>query len=68
MLDNDNSVADIAQALERLDQTLVVTLVKADRGLVQNIEHAHKARTDLGSQADALGLAAGKRRRGTVER
>ena len=68
MFDNDNGIADIAQALERLDQALVVTLMKTDRGLVQNIEHAHETRADLRCQANTLCLATGKRRRGTIER
>ena len=32
VFDDDNGIADIAQALERLDQALVVTLMKTDRG------------------------------------
>ena len=67
VFDNDNGIADIAQALERLDQALVVTLMKTDRGLVQNIEHAHETRADLRCQANTLCLATGKRRRGAIE-
>lgn len=68
MFDDDNGIADIAQALERLDQALVVTLMKTDRGLIQNIEHAHETRADLRCQANTLRLATRKRRRGTIER
>ena len=67
MFDDDNGIADIAQALERLDQALVITLMKTDRRLVQNIEHAHETRADLRCQSNTLCLATGKRRRGTVE-
>ena len=40
MLDDDDGIAQIAQALERPEQALVVTLVQADRGLVEHVEHA----------------------------
>ena len=68
VLDDDNGITDIAQALERLDQALVIALVKADRRLVQNVQNAHEAGADLCCQANALGLTAGKRRRGAIER
>jgi hypothetical protein len=42
--------------------------VQADRGLVEHVEHADQARTDLGGQPDALGLAAGQRARRPVQR
>ena len=41
--------------------------MEADRWLVQNVQHTHEAGADLRCQANALGLASGKRRRGTVE-
>ena len=61
VLDNDQRVAQIAQALERLEQAGVVALVQADGGFIQNVEHAHQGRADLRGQADALRLAAGER-------
>ena len=45
-----------------------VTLVQADRGLVQDVERVDQLRPDLGRQPDALRLAAGERRRQPVER
>ena len=68
MLDHDYRIADIAQALQRGDQALVIALVQTDRRLVQNIEHAHKAGTDLRRQTDALSFAARKRGRSAIER
>ncbi len=68
VLHHHNGVAQIAQVLQRADKALVVTLVQADGGLVQDVQHAHQARADLGCQADALGLAAGKRCSGALER
>ena len=48
VLDHDHGVALVAQALERVDETVVVALVQADGGLVEDVEHAHEARADLG--------------------
>ena len=42
--------------------------MRCDGGLVEDVEHAHEARADLGGQADALRLAAGERRRRARER
>ena len=68
MLDDDQRVADVAQMLERLDEPRVVALVQADGRLIQNVEHADKAGTDLRRQPNALGLAAGERARSAGER
>ncbi|VWM05150.1 Uncharacterised protein [Collinsella intestinalis] len=68
VLDDDHGVAQITQTLERGDESLVIALMQADGGLIQDVEHAHEARADLGRQADALGLAARKRRGGAIER
>src|SRR5262249_21543994 len=44
-----------------------IARMKADGRLVQNVEHAAKARSYLRGQADALGFPAGKRGGGTIE-
>jgi hypothetical protein len=54
-------VAEIAQPLQRRDQTRVVALVEADRWLVEDVKHAHERRADLGGQPDPLRLAARQR-------
>ena len=68
VLDDDHRVAEVAQPLERRDQLRVVALVQADRGLVEDVEHADERGADLRRQADPLGLAAGERRGGAVHR
>jgi hypothetical protein len=68
VLDDDEGVAEVAQPHQGLDEPVVVALVQADRGLVEDVEHAHQAGPDLGRQADALGLAAGQRARRAIER
>ena len=68
VLHDHHGVAQVAQALQRGDEPLVVALVQPDGGLVQNVEHAHEPGADLGGQPDALGLAAGERGRGPLQR
>ena len=43
VLDHDHGVAEVAQALEGLEQARVVALVQADRRLVEHVEHAGQA-------------------------
>ena len=45
---------------QSLDQPGVVPLVKADGGLIQDVENAGQVGADLSGQADALRLAAGE--------
>ena len=68
VLDDEHGVAQVAQVFECGDESLVVALVQADRGLVEHVEHAAKPRADLRGEADTLALAAGERRRRAVER
>ena len=67
VLDHHHRIAEVADLLQRLEQAEVVALVQSHRGLVEDVEHALHARPDLGGQADAVGLAAGQGRGGTVE-
>ena len=60
VLDDDHRVAEVAQALERADQLLVVALVQADRGLVEDVEHARPGSSRSASRA---GSAAPRRPR-----
>ena len=68
VLHHDHRVAQVAQSAQRAEQALVVPLVQPDARLVEDVEHAHQPRADLGGQPDALGLAAGERRRAAAER
>ena len=58
MFDDDDRVAEIAQPLQRDEQAVVVALVQADRGFVEDVEDAGKAAADLAGEADSLGFAA----------
>ena len=61
MFNHQNGIAAIAKGLESFDQNLAVPGMQADGGFIQDITNPGKIRSQLGSQADALGLAAGKR-------
>ena len=67
VLDDEHGVAEIAQALECPDQLVVVPLVKTDRRLVQDVEHAHELGADLRRQPQPLCFPSRQRRRGAVE-
>src|SRR3954451_23898312 len=67
VLDHDYGVAEVTKSLQRVEQARVVALTKADRGLVEYVEHARQARANLRGQADALALAAGQRAGGAGE-
>ena len=58
MLDHDHGIADIAQVFQRAQQAVVIPLVQANRGFVEDIQHAHEAGADLAGQANALCLTA----------
>ena len=58
MLDHDDGVAQIAQPPQRVEQPRIVALMQTDRRLVQHIEDARQARSDLAGQTDALAFAA----------
>ena len=59
VLDDDDRVADVAQALEGGQQPLVVAVVQANGRLVEDVQHPDQTGADLRGEADALGLAAG---------
>src|ERR1035441_10149252 len=61
VLDDQDGVAQVAKFFEGLDEAVVVALVEADGGLVEDVEDAAEAGTNLGGEADALALAAGER-------
>ena len=67
VLDHQHRVALVAEPLQGADQLPVVALVQPDGGLVEDVEHAHEARPDLGGQPDPLGLAARQRPGGAGE-
>ena len=67
VFDDDDRVAQVAHALQHVEQLAVVPLVQTDRRLVEDVQDAGQPGADLGREPDALALAARKSRRGTVE-
>ena len=68
VLDDKDGVAQVAHALQRLDEAGVVALVQADARFIQDVEDAHELAADLGGQADALRFTAGEGRCRAIER
>ena len=60
VLHHNEGVAQVPQALEGVQKHVVVPLVQADGGLVQNVQHPHEGGADLGGQPNPLALAAGQ--------
>ena len=67
VLHDDDRIADVAQLLQRTDKALVVALVEADAGFVEDVEHVHQLRAYLRGEADALALASGQAHGRAVE-
>ena len=61
VLDQQQGVAQVAEFLQGGQQPGVVAGVQADRRFVQHVQHSAEPAADLGREADALHLAAGKR-------
>ena len=68
VLHDQHRVAEVAQALESIEQPRVVAGVQPDGGLIENVENANEPRAHLRGQTDALRFAAGKRAGRAVER
>ena len=67
VLHHHDGVAALLQAVEHIDEALVVARMEADGRLVEDVEHANEAAADLRGQADALHLAAREGRALAVE-
>ncbi len=68
VLDDQDGVAEIAQALEDFDEAMRVARVQADGRLVEHVERADQMRAERGGQLNALRFAAGKRGGQPIER
>ena len=58
VLNNDNGISQVAQFLQRTDESLVVTLMQTNAGLVEDVEHVDQLGTYLCGQSNALTLTA----------
>ncbi|MPM10218.1 hypothetical protein SDC9_56546 [bioreactor metagenome] len=60
---HQKGVSQVPQVLHGGKQQVVVPLMEADGGFIQNIENSHEGGADLGGQADALAFSARERTR-----
>src|SRR5688572_33021823 len=60
VLDDQDRIPQIPQTLEGRDEPPVIPLVQPHAGLIEDVEYAHQAASNLRRQPDALGLAAGQ--------
>src|ERR1035437_5383017 len=67
VLDDDDSVAQVAQLFQDVDETGGVAGVEANGRLVEDIERADQLRAERGGKLNALRLAAGERGGEAVE-
>ena len=68
VLDDDDGVSLVAQALEDFDEAVGVARMQADAGLIEHEERVHQTRAEAGREVDPGGFAAGQGARGAVER
>ena len=68
MLDDDDRIADVPQALEHADQPVGIPRMQADGGLVEDVHGADERAAEGGDEVDALAFAAGKGVAGAAER
>ena len=50
----DDGITQVAQFLQTVDESLVVSLVQTDTWLVEDVEHIDELTANLGSKTDAL--------------
>src|ERR1041385_1669715 len=68
VLDDDDGIARVAQGLEDADKAGRVVRVQADAGFVEDEEGVDQARAEAGGEVHTLGLAAGERAGGAIQR
>ena len=61
VFDNKYGITAVSKLLKRLNKTVVVSLMQTNGRLVQNVENAHEAGTNLCCQANTLGFSTRKR-------
>ena len=67
MFNYQQRVTQVAQACQRLDQTLIIALVEANTWFIKNVEHSHQSRADLRCQAYALCFSTRKTSGGPIQ-
>ena len=60
MLDDNNCVAQVPQAMDDTDEALSITLVQTDTRFVQDVERAYEAAPELRRESHTLALPTGE--------
>jgi hypothetical protein len=60
MLDDNNRVPQVSQAMDDTDEALGITLVQTDTRFVQDVERAYEATSELRRESHALALPTGE--------
>ena len=60
MFNHDHCISQIPQTTQGSQQLVIISLMKSDTWLIQNISNAYQPRTDLSCQTDTLGFTAGQ--------
>jgi hypothetical protein len=60
VFDDDEGISEVAEAFEGGEEAVIVAGVEADGGFIEDVEDASESGAELGSEADALGFAAGE--------
>ena len=58
MFDHDDRISQVSQMLQRMQQLVIIPLVKPYARFIEYIRHADKTGADLGGQTDTLSLSA----------
>src|SRR6185312_1196971 len=67
VLDDEYRVAQVAKLGERIEETVIVARVEADRGFIQHVENAAQFRSNLRGEANPLRFPARKRGRAAIK-
>ncbi len=67
VLDHEDGVAQVPQSTQDTDHAAGIARVKADRRLIQHIQHAAQTRAQQRRQPQTLRLPCGESRRGTLQ-
>src|SRR5262245_7447812 len=68
MFHDQDGITKVTQVAERLEEAVVVALVKPDAGFVEDVKHTDETRADLSGQANALGFSAAERSTFAIQR
>ena len=67
MFHDNERIAEVTQAVKRVQEFRGIAFVEANRRLVKHIKHAFEAATNLACQADTLGFTARERIARTIK-